>query len=116
MSALCAICGKRPATVPDCIDGRTYLVCAPCRDGEVTATPVPSVPARVLRLVRRSPGITRDELAMVIDDSEIGRRKISDALRRARSGREVVSVGDGAEWYHYPRRGYRTRVRQRGER
>ena len=112
LGMLCAICASNPAQVPDVLDGKTVVVCIPCRDAEVAPPPpAPTVPERVLRLVQQSPGTTVDELAMVIDDSEEGRLKIQKALQRHRVADRVSQVRDGNDYRYYPvgpRLGYRT--------
>ncbi len=110
MNQLCAVCMKRPATVPDRIDGRTFLVCRPCRDDEVTPAPTPTMPERVVRMVRLSPGATVEDLAMLLDDSERGHQRISTALHRASIAGMLIAVGAGKERYYHPApKGYKTR-------
>lgn len=93
---LCAICARRTATVIDNIDGRLIAVCEHCRDCEVPdPPPPPTIRKRALRALARSYGLDIVELAQVLgEDDELGRAKLSAALKRAiRDGLVTYSGG-----------------------
>jgi DNA-binding transcriptional ArsR family regulator len=93
-AVMCALCGSRPGTLPDVIDARRVLVCAPCRDGEVAEPEVLTTRDRILAVLRRSDGIEIAELAEALgEDDQLGRCKVSAALNRAVDAGLVTFTG-----------------------
>lgn len=101
--ALCAICAARPATVTDVLDGRLIRVCVSCVEDEVPDPPrAPTLPDRVVRAVRLSPGATVEDLALLLDDSDLGYDRVKKALHRAALAGVIRAVGDGHERFYHP--------------
>jgi hypothetical protein len=94
---LCAVCADRPATHPDLIDGRRFMVCLSCRGDEV----LPAAPGRpkdprllledVVAVVERAPGASSYEVAVWLGLAETDRQRqrVYAALSRLSKMRQI---------------------------
>ncbi len=97
--ATCALCGYRDAVGREDVDGRSVAVCATCGAGGAVGKGTssldgPSLRDRGIRVLRRSDGMTIDELAEALGETEAAARlRISAMLGRAVRAHEVTFTG-----------------------
>ncbi len=111
---LCALCAIRTATLEVPLDGRWLRACAPC-----VLDPVPDprpvrMSERVLRIVRRHPGINLFQLSEIIDESPRGRDTIASSLQRLMRSGKITAQGIGYDRTFHPAQEQRHGQQERG--
>lgn len=96
IGATCAVCGVRPASQWDAVDGKRVPSCASCAaDVEVEdPPPPPGLRERILRVLARSDGMSVDEIAEALGEADApGRNRIGASLARAAHDGQVRHTG-----------------------